>query len=104
MEKLKVFFYACVEFDDKSEKIHMHSGMTADRDEASVREDIEHNYIEPRYISIQEVTELRPTYDENGDPVGFMRVGLNDEAGCPQGEELPVDNCEGCQAGEPCAD
>lgn len=73
MEKLTVFYYSCLEFEDDTGRVLLHHGLTADTDVEGVRHDMEGNYIDPQHINIVAVPELAPTFDEEGLVVGFMR-------------------------------
>ena len=54
MEELTVYFYALYDEGDK----HAHSGLTANCCTASVKDDIAHNDLLPRYITVHRVPGL----------------------------------------------
>ena len=78
MERLRIFFYSCVDFDLEHEKANISCGLTANTDADAVRADVHANYTDPRYINVEEVAELQPVLDQDGNVIGF--AGITAEA------------------------
>lgn len=94
MEKLTVFYYSLMEFDLKSKVATLHNGLTSSIDQAVVLAEIKACFSNPRHISIVPVPELRPIYDEDGKPVGYMGVDL---AAAPDLTSYPQDSTSGVE-------
>ena len=81
-EIMNVYFYALYDHDDQQ----AHSGLTANTSEKAVREDIEGNYIAPRYVIVRRVPEL----------VGILTgntVTIAERLHSMQNEKIGCDTC-----------
>ena len=69
-ELLNVYFYALYDSVDQQ----AHSGLIVNTSEDAVREDIERNYVEPRYVKVHLVSELAGIDD--GNSFSIIQKGL----------------------------
>ena len=93
MEPMKTFMYSLLEIDKEAQLATMHNGLAAGPDAEYIHAAILDNYHEPRHISIKEVPELKPVFDDEGNTVGF--ISRNESY--PQADAVPVDNMEGSE-------
>ena len=94
MEKLTVFYYSLMEFDLESKVATLHNGLATNTDQAAVLAEIKACFSDPRHISIIPVPELRPIFDEDGKPIGYMGVDL---AAAPDFTSYPQDSTSGVE-------
>ena len=91
MEPMKTFMYSLLEIEKEAQIATMHNGLAAGPNAEYIHEAILGNYRDPRHISIKEVPELKPVFDDEGNTVAF--ISRNESY--PQVDAAPVDNMEG---------
>ena len=96
MNKLTVFFYSLIEFSPDGRTATLHDGLTAKPDADAAMAAIRASFNDPRHISITPEPELRPLFDEDGNPAGFIGVDIasRPDMSFPQNPLDAVDNTE----------
>lgn len=70
MKKDHAYMYSLIEADDMT----VHSGMTVNTSLQAVRDDIEHNFIDPCYVRVTRIWELEPQLDADGNLIGYTQL------------------------------